>query len=450
MSPGLATFLTLAAILLLLRSERRRDADASAALWLPVMWLAVTGSRFVSQWMALGEGHDHNYTEGSLVDALYFFILICGGLSVLAHRSVALGTVVRNNLWLALFIGFGFLSIVWSDEPVIAFKRWVKTMGHPVMALVILTDPRPADALRTVLRRCAYLLLPLSVLFIKYYPDVGRSYDPWSGEAHDHGVGLTKNDLGYTSMTFAIFLFWELVTLGRTPEGKRRWLQLAPTAALLCAAVWLLLKSNSATSLAGFLLGSATIYLLGTRLVSKRHFGFLVIFVVVLVVGAEAEFDLYASTLKWLGRSPTLTDRTLLWEDVLAMQDRSILGFGFESFWLGSRLDLLWAKWWWKPVQAHNGYIETYLNLGAIGVLLLLAVIVSSFRRISAAFEADLDFARLRMGLLFAILAFNYAEAAFKGVHFMWTIFFIVALHCPGTTASDASRQAAHRPLPAT
>ena len=131
------------------------------------------------------------------------------------------------------------------------------------------------------------------------------------------------------------------------------------------------------------------------------------------------------------------------------MQDRPILGFGFESYWLGMRLELLWEKWWWKPNQAHNGYIETYLNLGAVGVTLLGLVIISTYRKIVASFDTDFDFARLRMGLLLAILAFNVTEAAFKGVHFMWTLFFIIAIDFDRSTSKQASPNGPHGAAPA-
>jgi O-antigen ligase len=45
----------------------------------------------------------------------------------------------------------------------------------------------------------------------------------------------------------------------------------------------------------------------------------------------------------------------------------------YESFWLGP-----WLFYVWRVVkgisEAHNGYIDVYLNLGAIGALLLVGV----------------------------------------------------------------------------
>jgi hypothetical protein len=52
-------------------------------------------------------------------------------------------------------------------------KRWVKDLWNPIMALVILTERRPYEAVGVVLRRLNLLLLPLSILFIKYYLELG-------------------------------------------------------------------------------------------------------------------------------------------------------------------------------------------------------------------------------------------------------------------------------------
>ena len=180
------------------------------------------------------------------------------------------------------------------------------------------------------------------------------------------------------------------------------------------------------------------LFAVGSRLVSRRFFGTYVVIVVLVVAGLEATFDLYHNIIIMLGRDPSLTDRTAVWADVLALQERPLVGYGFESFWLGDRLLVLWNKWWWQPTQAHNGYIETYLNLGLVGLGLLAGLLLSTFRRISRQLLNDFDFARLRMALLFAIVLFNYTEAAFKGVHFIWTIFFVIAMELPKRRQPDS------------
>lgn len=437
MPPSLATALTLIGVLYLLRRDAQRGETRSSALWLPVMWLGITGSRFVSQWMDLGNSYGDNVTEGSLVDAAYFATLIAAGLWTLYQRGVRAGEVIRANGWIFAFMAYGLLSVLWSDFPLIAGKRWIKTLGHPVMALIILTEPDPAAALRTVLKRCAFILLPLSVLFIKYLPQYGRGFDEWNGEAVNNGVGLTKNDLGYLCMVSGILFTWNLLTVRRLNDKAQRRFEIGLSVVFLWMTAWLLLTSNSQTSLVTMVVGVSVLLALGFPFVSKRYFVTYVMVIVVVAFGLNAAFDLYRNIIVMLGRNPSLTDRTAVWADVLALQNRPLLGYGFESFWLGDRLLAMWDKWWWRPTQAHNGYIETYLNLGFVGLGLLAALLLSTLRRISRQLLTDFDFARLRLALLFAILFFNYTEAAFKAVHFIWTIFFIIAMEPPRRKAPD-------------
>lgn len=429
MPSSLATVLTFAFVFFMMRRETKGDEEVSPALWLPVIWLSISGSRYLSQWLALGQPDvTGNVTDGSPLDAIFFLCLICAGGCVLLRRQLAFGSLVRQNAWVFAFIALGLVSILWSDFPFIAFKRWVKTLGHPIMALIILTDPRPLRALQIVLKRCAFLLLPFSVLFIKYLPQYGRGYDAFTGEPVEFGVGLTKNDLGYVSMAMSIFFAWSFLQARKLADRRQRREEMLVCVVFLCMAIWLLGRSNSATSLVTMILGVTVILLLGTRLINKRHIGVYVVVGILLGCALQAIFDIYEAVITALGRDPNLTDRTEVWADVIELQSRPLIGAGFESFWLGERLDVMWAKWWWRPSQAHNGYLETYLHLGLIGVTCLVAMIISAFRKISKRLTDDFELARFRLALLMVIVVFNYTEAGFKALHFMWTLFYVIAI----------------------
>jgi len=450
MPPSLALVLTLGFIAALVVRDAVRREPVDGALWIPVFWMVVTGSRFVSQWINLGnKGFSASVSEGSPLDAMYFLVLIMVGLIVLVRRRVRVAEVLRKNAWLVAFAVYAFVSILWSDFPFIALKRWIKTLGHPVMALLVLTDPDPSRALRTVLRRCGYFFLPMSVLFIRYFPEYGRGFDAWDGAAYNRGIGLTKNDLGYVCMIMGLFFSWNLLSASTIPDkGSRNW-EMALSAGFLAMVAWLLKSANSATSLVTLVLGLAMLIVLRSGLVNYRRLGTYFIVGVVLITILEVGFDIYAGTIELLGRDPNLTDRTAVWTDVIALQPNVAIGAGFESFWLGARLEHMWAKWWWHPSQAHNGYIEIYLNLGVIGLVLLVGVLVSAFRKIKQQLSSDSqrDFAQLRLAFLVAILAYNYTEAAFKGVHLVWTIFHLVAMdYSPDYSASTVTPERPHRP----
>lgn len=451
MPPPLALLLTIGFIVYLNRRLTKETPGLSKDLWFPCIWIFFTGSRFPTQWLdmfgiSLG---GTSMQEGSPLDALFFMSLIIAGFLVLRRRGVTLASLARENVWLSVFFAYCLISILWSDFPFVATKRWVKTLGHPVMALIILTTPNPYLALRVVIKRCAFMMISLSVLFIKYFPQYGRGFDAWSGAATNSGINLNKNELGYCCMIFGIFFAWNIICARHIEDKKARRAEQTINWVFIGLVVWLLQMSNSMTSLLTMSLGAVTMMGLGLKFISKRYFGTWFVTVCVLAASLELGIGVYKPALEMMGRNPTLTDRTEVWADALELDDSPILGAGFESFWLGDRLKAMWAKWWWQPTQAHSGYIETYLNLGAVGVLLFAIMIISTFRKITARFLTDFDFARLRMGFLLTILAYNYTEATFKAVHLVWTIFYIIALDVPRSTSlNTAAKPTRYEPFP--
>jgi exopolysaccharide production protein ExoQ len=413
--------------------DSREKSDVSSAIWIPILWFSISGSRFVSQWLDIVGVHvgGASMEDGSPIDAIIFFGMILAGLYVLKQRSVNLSEFARNNRWLTFFLLYCLVAILWSDFPFVAFKRWIKILGHPIMALVVLTDPDPRQAFRLLMKRSAYVLVLLSVLFIKYYPQYGRSFDSWSGMANNCGVTHNKNELGYVCMIFGLFFFWNLLQGFKIKNRKARRAEIILSVVFLGLIWWLLKLSSSATSLACAVIGMITMWVLGLRLINKRLIGIYVVAGILALAAAEPVFGIYGGMLSLLGRDATLTDRTEVWHYALQLQPDPIFGAGFESFWLGKRLDKLWARWSWQPNQAHNGYIETYLNLGWVGVVLLAGMIIGTFGKISRALLKNFEFARLRLGFFIVILAYNFTEATFKGVHLVWTVFYLIAIDYP-------------------
>jgi len=144
-------------------------------------------------------------------------------------------------------------------------------------------------------------------------------------------------------------------------------------------------------------------------------------------------FSVSPAALQAMGRNPTLTDRTEVWGVLLSLVRDPWLGTGFESFWLGPRLEKMWRIYWWHPNEAHNGYLEVFLNLGWVGVALLAIVLVTGYRRVFEAYRRNLPLGSLRLGYFIVGLNFNFTEAAlFKILHPVWFFFLFAITRRPG------------------
>src|ERR1700731_94138 len=179
MASSLAFFFFAVFIFWLFLNDSERRQGISAALWIPLLWLSIIGSRFISTWLG---SQSEDVLEGSPLDRMVFLVLIVAAFIVLFKRRVDWGAIIRNNKWLFGYLLYLGISVLWSDYSFTSFKRWTKELGSVAMVLVILSESNPLEAIKAVLARTSYLLIPLSVLLIKYYPDLGRYYDQWTDQ----------------------------------------------------------------------------------------------------------------------------------------------------------------------------------------------------------------------------------------------------------------------------
>ena len=436
MPPPVATFLTLAFVSFLFRRDIKEKPNVTNALWIPFAWMFINGSRFISEWMAVFgmPGAGGTLEEGSPIDRLFYIILIAAGLWVLRGRRLQVAQIVAENQWLSLFLLYCLLAVIWSDFPFVALKRWIKVLGHPVMVMIILTEPDPREAFVRVVKRCAYIIVPVSILFIKYYPQFGRGFSFWNGVGFNTGITVGKNALGVDCLILGYFFAWYYLQTKYIGARKRRKQERLLAGAFFAMICWLLWGADSKTPFGALFVGIAILLFAGWRAVDRRSIGTYIATAVILFCVAEALFGVYETIIVLLGRDATLTDRTFLWADLVKADINPLLGAGFESFWMGDRLRSMWVKFPFRPNQAHNGYLETYVNLGLIGVFLLVGLLVATYGKARRSLNRDFEWGRFRLGYLIAAIVYNWTEAGFKTVSFVFFMFYIIAIDLPRRT----------------
>jgi len=225
MPPSLALSLWLVLLLMLLCYDPARRPDTSPGLWIPVLWVSIVASRLPSQWLGVRRMAAQAYDEGNGLDRIIYSVLIVMAIGVLMSRSVKWSDVIARHIAVIGLLLFALFSVVWSDFPFVAFKRWFRDLGLYLGILIVWSDPRPLEAVRTVLRRLCFLLIPLSIVLYKYYPDTGRQYDLWTGQPSYVGATTSKNMLGVLCLLSGLFFFWDLVAHWSDRNDQRtRWI----------------------------------------------------------------------------------------------------------------------------------------------------------------------------------------------------------------------------------
>ena len=439
MPPAIASIIFTIGILGLFYLNRDKSVRMSKALWIPAVWLFLISSRPVSLWLGMAtniegvnataayvEGNSTEaYVEGSPFDRNVFVFLLLAALVVLVARSGRVGPLLRKNVPILLYFGFCAVSIVWSDFPFVAFKRFTKAIGDLGMVLIILTESDPLAALKRLVTRLGFLIFPLSVLFIKYYPQIGRRLtNSWTLEPI--GVSVQKNSLGLDCMMYGVLFLWMIVRVYRERQDPDRRRRLLAYGTIVTMIIWLLSQCNSTTSITG-LVSAGGVMWLASRPSRKPAVVHLLVIAVLGMAVTALFFDPGGGMVGALGKDPTLTGRTQIWKLVLGLHTNPWVGTGFESFWLGPRLEKMRTALPNFPVnEAHNGYLEVYLNLGWAGICFIVLLLVTGYKRVISGIRRNPEKFSLFLGFFLCTLFDSFTEAAFRLMAVSWVFLLLV------------------------
>lgn len=412
MPPLLALVLCTGFVLFLLKLERKQESRVSRLSWLPTIWLLYIASKPLGVWFQAAG----TIESGSIHDQIFLALLLCLAVLVLFARSFPFGAAFREQPWLLALIVYMLLSVFWTDSPLVGLRRWIREASAIVMAFVILSEPLPRETLESLLRRSVYVLIPYSIMLIKYYPHYGRLFGRWSGQEMWIGVTLQKNGLGRLCMIAGFFLVWTLFRRWRGRGLPAVKYQTYADVAVLLMTAWLLRGPGgaySASAIGSLIVGLAAFF--GLLWMKKRGAfvsrgalmavaAFLIVFGTITPFVGGSTISPLTST---LGRDETLTGRTEIWAGLIpiAMQ-HPILGSGFGGFWTSQAIEEHGER------ESHNGYLETFVTLGFVGLLLWSLLLLSWSSKYYDDLIINYDWGALAICMLLMTLAHNIAETS--------------------------------------
>lgn len=453
MPPLVALILCTTFVLFLLRLEKHSTRGVSAAVWIPTLWMLMAGSRSLATWFGVTGSNE----SGSLLDQIALLGLAVLSIAVLSQRRFDWSGAFRQQKWLLALLAYMFLSAFWSDMTLIVLKRWVREAIVVLMALVVMSETDPREAFGSVLRRVAYILIPFSVVLIKYYPSLGRLYGRWSGLEMWTGVTGQKNTLGrlcMISILFLLFALWQRWQKQSRVSGRyEKWADIS----VIAIAAYLLKGADSSTSTATLFVGAVlflSLHFLRRLKLTVPLLGLSALVVFLIGFGVSTPLlggATVASVSSSLGRDNTLTGRTEVWAAVLpAVAQQPLFGYGFGSFWTDARRQL------YDIPTAHNGYLDILLELGAVGLIFYTGWLLSCTRQLHRALVQDYDWASLAICFLLMGLTYNATESALNSLtEHMTAVVLIASFVVPARlrfrrASAEPARETLGTPIPVT
>lgn len=289
-------------------------------------------------------------------------------------------------LWIFAFAVFASLSMFWSAAPGVTLRSGIQYLSQIVCALIAM---RVID-IRTLSRGMmagVAIVLVYSLLFGIYH------YDPLDGTYSFVGAFASKNQLGFYASLGIYFAFAAVFILGE------RGLWRAAAAVTGAISAYSLFASQSATSVltTAAILGLCLSMRAITALRPTSRKG---LFLGIVAFGGVAAFALISSgafdvVLGAFGKDSTLTGRTYLWQQGLdAAKAAPIFGIGYQAYWVQgfAEAERLWEEFYITARSGfhfHNTYIETAVETGLVGLVLLslvlFAAVVGQLKRVLSA-----------------------------------------------------------------
>jgi O-antigen ligase len=256
------------------------------------------------------------------------------------------------------------------------------------------------------------------------------------------GIANHKNDLGILCVYSLIFLLWRAMRLWPSIN----YLDMA----LFLVNAYLLIRAHSMTAYILAFLGVAL--LLALKIAgSFRRVAILVMILVIVTLpilmitmnspGSTISGAFYSST----GKDATLTGRIPLWKDLIRLGRNDIFfGSGYESYWIKYYKEV-WAKWTFLPISAHNGFVEVLLNLGLLGLAIMIYVISRPLSHLVTKDSLSQPLGYWNLTVLTLFIISNLTESWLICMSLGWYLFLTVLtisgkdrlMRSPGLTASS-------------
>jgi len=336
---------------------------------------------------------------------------------------------LANDPWpphiLALlgYLGFAGLSAAWAFSPESSFVRFIQQFMVVVTIILPARLARKADLMHGL-----FLCFALSLVLSSYYVLNGSvtlaQYGARLADIGYQGYFQGKNYLGECAAVALLLSIYEA-----TFPGWRRALGILFT----CLSATLILLSNSKTA---FGLALVCPLIAQAALVARRttraSLAVVILTIPVAYYVLSSISNINMNRLAYiLYHDSTLTGRTIIWDFVQnEIARRPFIGWGYQSFWFVPNSPAISdAPGWVKMMpNAHNGYYDTLLELGYVGLALLLTFIFTTLHAVGRVADRDPARARLLLSLILFAICYNYFESLWmRGFEFLWVVFLIAA-----------------------
>jgi exopolysaccharide production protein ExoQ len=279
----------------------------------------------------------------------------------------------RNVVFLALMV-LTVTSIVWSQFPTTTLRFSIYFIIDTLFAFYLATRFEPREQIE-LFQMAGWLAIILSLIVVLAMPQYG--IDHREGLQAWEGIFPQKN-----SCAIMVTLFLAGV---RFLEPTSLYGKLTRSAYALLALLLIgMSQSRTGWLLCGALMLFVFVFEMALKLSPRTRMLLLFIFLVICIPTTAFIGLNLGSILPLLGKDATFTGRTAIWTAVFQeIMKHPIVGYGFHAFWgrgLNGEATNIALSTGWVLAHSHNGFLDIWLDLGAVGLGLVLLSFLQAFK----------------------------------------------------------------------
>jgi exopolysaccharide production protein ExoQ len=334
-------------------------------LMLPLLNMVAKGALSFLSPIASASRYQNGYllnTQQGVRLPVVINLLLLAGFALAGNREVWRALYRERLIVIGLLLAAA--SSLWSESPTITLRMSVELTLSTLFA-VYLSSRMSTERLMRLLMLLGIVAAGLSVALALFVPRYGL-FQGYGGGAWQ-GICTHKNALGLGMA----FLLTPVFFLSLRPVYKISYF-------VLLLSIIVMSQSRGAWfETFGMFVFVAWLSLF-RRLRPKERWLLVVVSFVVAAASIAIGVSYFAPITRMLGKDPTLTGRTGIYALVLeSIMKQPFLGYGFAAFWGGlnrESINIGLSINWISIGYAENGFLEIWLQLGIVGLGLVLTM----------------------------------------------------------------------------
>jgi exopolysaccharide production protein ExoQ len=394
-------------------------------LMVPLLYFAADGRLLAKNKEYAGEFSSNGDATGGAVGRIEQLLVWCLACFIMSPAFPRIARAAARHKVFSAFALLAFVSISWSPDPVDALRRSVLFGLTLLFSLYLAECYDPQEQMLLILFTGAIAVIA-SFLVVFLLPGFGYGY-----EGEWKGIFGHKNDLGmYLIFLVSPAFFFRL---------KQSLVSIATAGIVGLAAVLVLMSQSRTAWLLAFVFAC---YVCAYKLIARfrRRDAILLSVTVMSIAGIMISLAVtqYDALLRLIGKTSDLSGRFQIWKAVaFAISKHPYLGYGYGGFWnqsQGESMNVI-LNVGFPLNHAHDGYLNLWLQLGLLGLLLFLWSLVAATRNgVKSLRLGHPNYVAWCLGIILLVVVGNIDESFIMKYNSLATMVYVMA--CVGLSKS--------------